>query len=539
MCSALNRLPSQAVASQAVAPQAAPQIAARPTEIAAPVLSSTLPDASELQASDIPSDTSLPVSPQVKRNADRKTKGSQIFNSAGFTETDPQTNSQSDPQSDRLPQAVDADTKPVKPAGNSQRSANSPKKSAPVTSADSASPTAAVTLPYTPPNPTDTQITAEILAQSPPLPTFNSRQFDDKLKLYYRFLEEHGKPPDILILGSSRALRGIDPVALNQAIAKLGYTDATIFNFGINGATAQVADLVLQQVLPADQLPRLIIWADGARAFNSGGTDVTYNGIIASEGYQQLAAGIFPIAHLATSATAPPKLVANSLNITLTSSYESVDHWLSDQLAQMSGTYPERDRLKHSLQQGFAELVPLSTAPIGSDQAVQPAATSTDNSPSSNAPSSLSSNQPLVNPDGFLSLAVQFNPATYYQKFAKVTGQYDSDYENFRIAGRQQAAARSLLQFTHAHNIPVVFVNLPLTEDYLDPFRHQQEQTFKDFMMDLSIHQPGLTFRDLGDLWTTQYGYFSDPSHLKPLWCLCNIKTIGARSAHSVGERQA
>ncbi len=93
-------------------------------------------------------------------------------------------------------------------------------------------------------------------------------------------------------------------------------------------------------------------------------------------------------------------------------------------------------------------------------------------------------------------------------------GQYDGDYENFRIAGRQQAAARSLLQFTHAHNIPVVFVNLPLTEDYLDPFRHQQEQTFKDFMVDLSIHQPGLTFRDLGDLWTTQYGYFSDPSHL-------------------------
>ena len=491
-------LQTQPVVSQAVTPP----VADRPTDLAAPVLSSTLPDASELQASDVPANVSLPVSPQAKRNADQKPKEPQVFNSAGFTETDP--------QADRLPQSADeSDTKPVKSSGN--RRENSSKKSAP---ADAASPTTSVKLPYTPPHLNDTQITAEILAQSPPLPTFNSRQFDDKLKLYYRFLEEHGKPPDILILGSSRALRGIDPVALNQAIAKLGYTDATIFNFGINGATAQVADLVLQQVLPSDQLPRLIIWADGARAFNSGGTDVTYNGIIASEGYQQLAAGTFPIAHLAT-ASAPPKPVANTLNITLTSSYESVDHWLSDQLAQLSGTYPERDRLKHSLQQGFAELVPLSAAPNpGSDQAVQPTATSVENAPSSTAPSGSSSNQPLVNPDGFLSLAVQFNPATYYQKYAKVTGQYDGDYENFRITGRQQAAARSLLQFTHAHNIPVVFVNLPLTEDYLDPFRHQQEQTFKDFMVDLSIHQPGLTFRDLGDLWTTQYGYFSDPSHL-------------------------
>ena len=515
-------LRTQPVLSQAVVPQ----VADRPTEVAAPVLSSTLPDVSELQASDVPADASLPVSPQVKRNTDEnpkdeKPKEPQIFNSAGFTEADPQAGSQADPQTDRLPQSADGNTKPAK-TGNSQRSENKPKKSAPVTVADSASPTPSVRLPYTPSNPIDTKITAEILAQSPPLPTFNSRQFDDKLKLYYRFLQEHGKPPDILILGSSRALRGIDPVALNQAIAKLGYTDATIFNFGINGATAQVADLVLQQVLPSDQLPRLIIWADGARAFNSGGTDVTYNGMIASEGYQQLAAGTFPIAHLAT-ATAAPKPVIHSINISLTSSYESVDHWLSDQLAQLSGTYPERDRLKHSLQQGFAELVPLSAAPNPElDQAVQPAATSADNpsstspssNPSSTSPSGASSNQPLVNPDGFLSLAVQFNPATYYQKYAKVTGQYDGDYENFRIAGRQQAAARSLLQFTHAHNIPVVFVNLPLTEDYLDPFRHQQEQTFKDFMVDLSIHQPGLTFRDLGDLWTTQYGYFSDPSHL-------------------------
>ena len=513
---------SQSVASQVV-PQAVPQAAAQ-SSVPAPVLSSTLPEVSDLS---VDATSVLPAAPEVKQETDRQEEP-QVFNSAGFTQTD--ATEQSADKSNAEPNA-----KPVKRSGSSQREnsqrgnnhrQNSQRRSSATNSpgdsaAASSSATTSVTLPYTPLNPTDTQITAEILAQSPLLPTFNSRQFDDKLKLYYRFLAEHGKPPDILILGSSRALRGIDPVALKQSIAKLGYTDATIFNFGINGATAQVADLVLQQVLPADQLPRLIIWADGARAFNSGGTDVTYNGIIASEGYQQLSAGTFPVAQLAAATPAPPKPTANSINVTLTSSYESVDRWLSDQLGKLSGTYPKRDRLKHFMQQGFAQLVPVSAAAPGSDQAdLQPAASSIENpsaatSPSSAlAPNSSASNQPLVNPDGFLSLAVQFNPATYYQKYAKVTGQYDGDYENFRISGRQEAATRSLLQFTHAHNIPVVFVNLPLTEDYLDPFRHQQEQTFKDFMVNLSIRQPGLTFRDLGDLWTTQYGYFSDPSHL-------------------------
>ena len=35
----------------------------------------------------------------------------------------------------------------------------------------------------------------------------------------------------------------------------MGYENADIFNFGINGATAQVVDMVLRQVLEPDQLP--------------------------------------------------------------------------------------------------------------------------------------------------------------------------------------------------------------------------------------------------------------------------------------------
>jgi hypothetical protein len=91
-----------------------------------------------------------------------------------------------------------------------------------------------------------------------------------------------------MIVGSSRALRGVDPVALRKELAAMGYEDISIFNFGINGATAQVVDLVIRQVLEPDQLPRLIIWADGARAFNSGRVDVTFNAIVASPGYRDL-----------------------------------------------------------------------------------------------------------------------------------------------------------------------------------------------------------------------------------------------------------
>ena len=127
------------------------------------------------------------------------------------------------------------------------------------------------------------------LANSP-YPSFNSQQLDFKLALYYQRLIEIG-PPDVLILGSSRALRGIDPTTLEQELSELGYENADVFNFGINGATAQVVELIIQRLLMPEQLPKLIIWADGARAFNSGRDDRTYNGILASEGYERLLDG--------------------------------------------------------------------------------------------------------------------------------------------------------------------------------------------------------------------------------------------------------
>jgi len=123
------------------------------------------------------------------------------------------------------------------------------------------------------------------------------------------------------------------------------------------------------------------------------------------------------------------------------------------------------------------------------------------------------SNTDSIDFDGFLPLSVRFNPATYYQNHARVAGDYDSDYQSFQLAGEQDAALEALLQFSKAHEIGVVFVNLPLTKDYLDPTRTAYEEQFQKYMRTSAL-QRGLIFRDLTQLLPTKHDYFSDPSHL-------------------------
>jgi hypothetical protein len=378
-----------------------------------------------------------------------------------------------------------------------------------ITEADAASTLPA--LPYTPPNPKADLATAALLTDSP-MPTFNSRQLDEKIQLYYQYLDKFGTP-DVLVVGSSRSLRGVDPIALEEALADLGYPSVKVFNFGINGATAQVVDLLVQKILTPEQLPRMILWADGARALNSGSVDITYDGIVASEAYRQLMAGTLPIPKTALAPDAPAHPIASRgvINQTLTESYATIDRWFSQQLSNVSGTYSERDRLKNLFQQQVGAFLP-QPAPTMPEGVTPPIEQSTQQSISTPV---AKPGEPLVNSDGFLSLSLQFNPATYYQKYAKVAGSYDSDYEQFQIAGKQETSLQSLIQFAQAQKIPVVFVNLPLTDQYLDPVRSEYEQLFKQSMLSLSMSQSqGFTFRDLGDRWLTNHRYFSDPSHL-------------------------
>jgi len=340
--------------------------------------------------------------------------------------------------------------------------------------------------------------TAAILAAArSPNPTLNNPLLDQKLALYQQRLLKGGSP-DILIMGSSRALRGVDPKALEDALATQGYQNIEVFNFGINGATAQVVDLMTRRLLTPEQLPKLIIWADGARAFNSGRVDKTYNAIATSIGYQHLADGTFPNLN-----NSPSQKQSQTTEIftALSRSYQEIDTLLNEKSGAVSATYPQRDLLKSLLREQFVGLTTFLEL----------------NNPS---PSELfqdaekvASAEEFINLDGFLPLSVRFDPATYYQEHPRVIGAYDRDYESFQLSGKQDIALESLLQFTEEHGISLAFVDLPLTTEYLDPVRTKYEEEFQQYMRTLSIERE-LIFRDFTKLLITQPDKFSDPSHL-------------------------
>jgi hypothetical protein len=340
-------------------------------------------------------------------------------------------------------------------------------------------------------SPTQPIVAVDALVDQASFSTFNSQQMNEKLALYYQHLEQSG-PPDVMVIGSSRALRGVDPAALQQELSTLGYDGLSVFNFGINGATAQVVDLVIRQVLEPDQLPKLIIWADGARAFNSGRLDVTYNAIAASPGYREVANRRAEVAEANPTEEAGLPTPTGSLP----NSYAAMDEWMSTQIGEFSAIYGDRDRLKSWLQQQLIAATPQSGST--SEEALD-------------APIPAGS---TIDFDGFLALSVRFNPATYYQDYARVSGLYDGDYENFRLDGQQSLAFESLLSFTQAQNIPLVFINTPLTDEYLDDYRQEAEREFLQHMLTLSTTEASFLFRDFSQLWPERYDYFSDPSHL-------------------------
>ncbi|MDY7014902.1 MAG: DUF1574 domain-containing protein, partial [Cyanobacteriota bacterium] len=326
-------------------------------------------------------------------------------------------------------------------------------------------------------------------------PSFNNQLLDEKLALYQERIRTSGVP-DVLIVGSSRAMRGIDPATLQQAIAKQGDRELEIFNFGINGATAKVVDLILRQILPPEQLPKLIIWADGARAFNSGRPDRTYEAIASSAGYQQLQAGDFP--GLESRSSRDRAAVSwQTAGQTLASAYQNFDRGLNETLAGFSRAYGKREDLKDWLRSRPLEgllgpSLELETAP---------------------AVTEVVNVREAIDLDGFLPLAVRFDPETYYNSHPRVAGAYDSDYDSFNIEGEQYEALAQLTEYLNQYQIELVLVNLPLTRDYLDPVRRKYEQEFIQQMQQAAI-QHGLIFRDLGQTWLTEYDLFSDPSHL-------------------------
>ncbi|MEH2389041.1 MAG: DUF1574 domain-containing protein [Nostoc sp.] len=344
--------------------------------------------------------------------------------------------------------------------------------------------------------------TAILLAARSQIPSFNVRQLDEQLALYKQRLARTGSPPDVLIIGSSRALRGVDPAALSKALVTQGYPNLDVFNFGINGATAQVVDFLIRYVLQPSELPKIIIWADGARAFNGGREDITFKSIAASVGYKE-AFQKTPIT-TANSNDLPESTVNSGEQKTKEekpeiSTYEAINQSLNQALASLSASYQNRDQIKSLLQK------PLLI--LGHNQTVASEKQLTDGT------SDESISQQAVDVDGFLPLSIRFNPARYYQKHSKVPGNYDNDYKSFQIEGEQDAACQEVLQFAQSQKISLVFVNMPLTGDYLDPVRRQYEQEFQQYMLHLATN-PNFIYRDLSQQWIKTNDYFSDPSHL-------------------------
>lgn len=333
---------------------------------------------------------------------------------------------------------------------------------------------------------------AATLTSQLPFTSFDNQIFDEQLRLYLSYIAAFG-PPDVLIVGSSRALVGVDPQALQQALAAQGKTGLRVFNLGVNGGTAQILDLQLRQILTPDKLPRLILWADGLRAINSGRADRTYSSIVASAGYKRLKVGdrpTFPPAKPQTIDSCegiPGAMLSNAKAEQLIASASLTSHW---QLAQASF-----ETTNNSLPSPAQSL--LLTQATGTP-----------------VPQRLTTgyNSSAIDANGFLPIDSRFDPNLYYQKTPRVTGRYDSDYQPFSMSGVQAVALNSLKTFAKAQKIPLVFVNLPLTDDYLDSVRQSREQQFKQFMQ--RQVGDGFVFIDLLRQWPNQYQYFTDPSHL-------------------------
>jgi len=327
-----------------------------------------------------------------------------------------------------------------------------------------------------------------------PYPSFINPLLDEHLGRYHQLIEASG-PPDVLIVGSSRGLRGIDPKVLSGVLRSRGYENVRIYNFGVNGATAQVVDLMLRRILTAEQLPKLILWADGTRAFNSGRKDLTYQVIASSVGYSQLQAGTLVRPTYADEQDAPTS--HGTID-----PLRALDRWGDRVLSGASALYPQRDRLKLLVNENIALFLPASKLDGGEEIFKDPEAPELLTIPG------------VLEPDGFLPFDRRFDPESYYQNHPRVPGAYDQDYQAFDLGSTQGEALNSLLELTKANNIPVVFVNLPLTAEYLDPVRREYEQKFREHVESLTVPREFI-FRDLTLLWNgDRYEYFSDPSHL-------------------------
>ncbi|MGF1524615.1 MAG: hypothetical protein ACFBSF_20005 [Leptolyngbyaceae cyanobacterium] len=271
-------------------------------------------------------------------------------------------------------------------------------------------------------------------------PTLGSEVLDEQLGIYLSYVATFG-PPDVMVIGSSRALQGINPQILQQRLARQGFTGVRAYTFGVNGATAQVVSFILRQLLTPEQLPQVLIWADGSRAFNSARVDRTFATILDSPGYTAIRVGDRP------------------------------------EIGWIDGAVAGAD----------------STLTVNNLQASVPVS--------------------AINGYGFLPVPDVFDPQQYYRNFPRVAGLYDGFYQAFDLEGVQTVSTRAIAGYAQTREIPLIFVNLPLSSDYLDETRLFYEQQFQGYLQ-REAATGNFTVIDLLQQWPTQDGFFADPSHL-------------------------
>jgi len=359
--------------------------------------------------------------------------------------------------------------------------------------------------------------------------SFSSDLLNEQLELYLSYVAAVG-PPDVLIVGSSRALQGVDPKQLKQSLVQRGNPSLKVFNFSVNGATAQVVDFQLRRLLKPDHLPQMIIWADGVRGFNSGRDDRTFNSIVDSEGSQLLAAGIRP-----QLPSDEPNVIPACYRFPQPCPNNTFRRGLTSVERPLWGGQDPPPTIKF-LWSGTGILPVAENAaryelkPIAADAVTPQAQLIPVSRPTTVAITQVSQLADSIDSNGFMPISGRYNPNTYYRERAYVSGQYDRDYKDFNLGGKQATAFNSVVAFTKARKIPLIFVNLPLTDDYLDGTRLWAEQQFRQRMQQLS-RQKGFAFRDLSQRWPGRNDYFFDPSHLNRFGAIAVSRLLATDSS--------
>ncbi|NEP40255.1 MAG: hypothetical protein F6K35_13865, partial [Okeania sp. SIO2H7] len=185
------------------------------------------------------------------------------------------------------------------------------------------------------------------------------------------------------------------------------------------------------------------------------------------------------------------------------------------------------DFLSKASKEPSQKLLPPATVGEYLEMAISNSNNSSPPSPSLDAEEFVPDGEPLVvarltleeiaraiDANGFFSVSTRFNPSTYYRQHPYVAGRYDRDYTGLYLGGRQEQAFRSVLEFVNARRIPLVFVNLPLTDRYLDSVRWSADREFAWWMQGLASGY-GFTFINLNlSTQLARNDYFVDPSHL-------------------------